>query len=100
VTSSVGLLGRVSCWSLLGVPPEVLHALIFILSVAITTLGFGFCLYHVCHQTVCRSSVCETPLRDQCSFDYVFLFLLVFLIEVAGISLHGEITRVSRVITN
>jgi hypothetical protein len=26
VTSSVGLLARVSCWSPLGVPPEVLHA--------------------------------------------------------------------------
>jgi hypothetical protein len=29
-----------------------------------------------------------------------FLFLLVFLIALAGISLHGEVTRVSRVITN
>jgi hypothetical protein len=29
-----------------------------------------------------------------------FLFLLMFLIELAGISLHGKVTRVSRVITN
>jgi hypothetical protein len=29
-----------------------------------------------------------------------FLFLLVILIALAGISLHGEVTRVSRVITN
>jgi hypothetical protein len=29
-----------------------------------------------------------------------FLLLLVFLIELAGISLHGEFTRVSWVITN
>jgi hypothetical protein len=29
-----------------------------------------------------------------------FLFLLVFLIALVGISLRGEITRVSRVITN
>jgi hypothetical protein len=29
-----------------------------------------------------------------------FLFLLVFLIALAGISLHGEVTHVSRVITN
>jgi hypothetical protein len=29
-----------------------------------------------------------------------FLFLLVFLIALADISLHGEVTRVSRVITN
>jgi hypothetical protein len=30
----------------------------------------------------------------------VFLFLLVFLIALAWISLRGEVTRVSRVITN
>jgi hypothetical protein len=29
-----------------------------------------------------------------------FLFLLVLLIALARISLHGEVTRVSRVITN
>jgi hypothetical protein len=29
-----------------------------------------------------------------------FLFLLVFLIAFAGISLHGEVTHVSWVITN
>jgi hypothetical protein len=29
-----------------------------------------------------------------------FMFLLLFLIVLAGISLHGEVTHVSRVITN
>jgi hypothetical protein len=29
-----------------------------------------------------------------------FLFLLLFLIALAGISLHGEVTYVPRVITN
>jgi hypothetical protein len=29
-----------------------------------------------------------------------FMFLLVFLIVLAGISLHGKVTRVSWVITN
>jgi hypothetical protein len=29
-----------------------------------------------------------------------FLFLLVFLIALAGISLHGEVPHVSQVITN
>ena len=29
-----------------------------------------------------------------------YLFLLVFFIALAEISLHGEVTRVSRVITN
>jgi hypothetical protein len=30
----------------------------------------------------------------------LFLFLLVFFIALAGISLHGEVIHVSRVITN
>jgi hypothetical protein len=47
------------------------------------------------------SSVCEIPSRNQYNFGCVsFLFLLVFLIALAGISLRDEVTRVSRVITN
>jgi hypothetical protein len=34
-------------------------------------LGFGFCLDHICHQTVRRSSVCETPTLNQHSFGCV-----------------------------
>jgi hypothetical protein len=50
---------------------------------------------------VSSSSVCETPSRNQYNFGCVsFLFLLVFLIALAGISLRGEVIRVSRVITN
>jgi hypothetical protein len=47
------------------------------------------------------SLVCETPSRDQYNFGCVsFLFLLVFLIVLAGISLRGEVIRVSQMITN
>ena len=42
------------------------------------------------------SSVCETPSRNQYNFGCVsFLFLLVFLIALAGISLRGEVIRVT-----
>jgi hypothetical protein len=41
-----------------------------ILTAVTTTLGFGFCLDHICHRIV-SPSVCETPPRDQCSFDCV-----------------------------
>jgi hypothetical protein len=50
---------------------------------------------------VSPSSACETPSRNQYNFGCVsFLFLLVFLIALTGISLRGEVIRVSRVITN
>jgi hypothetical protein len=45
--------------------------------------------------------VCETPFRNQYNFGCIsFLFLLVFLIALAGISLRGEVIRVPRMITN
>jgi hypothetical protein len=67
------LLGRVSCWSPLGVPSGVVHAPN--LTVTTPTLGFGFCLDHIYHRTVRRSSVCVTPPHDQCSFDCVLSIL-------------------------
>src|SRR6266498_2774606 len=72
---SFGPLGRVSCWSPLGARPGVLHALTLIYSVAATTLGLGFCLDLFCHRQCRRSSACETPLRDQYSFDCNFSVL-------------------------
>jgi hypothetical protein len=42
-----------------------------ILTAAVATLGFGFCLDHICHRTVRRSSVCETPTRNQHTFGFV-----------------------------
>jgi hypothetical protein len=51
-TPSVGLLGRVSCWSPLVVPPRVVHALNLYLISSRAILGFGFCLDHICHRTI------------------------------------------------
>jgi hypothetical protein len=51
MTSSVGMLGRVSCWSPLGVPPGVVHApnLYFISSYCHIR---GFFLHHIHHETI------------------------------------------------
>jgi hypothetical protein len=42
----------------------------------------------------------ETPPHDQCSFDYVLPVLACVLDYAYRVSLRGEITCVSRVITN
>jgi hypothetical protein len=95
------LLGRVSRRSPLGASPGVTHALILYLFSSHRHIRFGFRLDPFCHRTVSPSSVCETPSRNQYNFGCVsFMFFLVFLIALAGISLHGEVIRVSRVITN
>jgi hypothetical protein len=95
------LLGRVSRRSPLGASPGVTHALILYLFSSRRYVRFGFCLDQLCHRTMSPSSACETPSRNQYNFGCVyFLFLLVFLIVLAGISLHGEVIRVSKVITN
>jgi hypothetical protein len=95
------LLGRVSRRSPLGARPGVTHALILYLFSSHHHIRLGVFLRQICHRTVSPSSVCETPSRNQYNFGCVsFLFLLVFLIALAGISLRGEVTRVSRVITN
>jgi hypothetical protein len=79
----------------------VTYTLILYLFSSRRHIRFEFCLDQFCHRTVSPSSVCETPSRNQYNFGCVsFLFLLVFLIALSGISLCGEVTRVSRVITN
>src|SRR6266508_1903467 len=49
--------------------------LTLIYSVSATTLGFGFCLDLFCPRTVSPFIGCETPLRDQYSFDCNFSVL-------------------------
>jgi hypothetical protein len=94
------LLGRVSRQGLLGASPGVTHVLILYLFRSRRHIRFEFCLDQFYHRTVSSSSVCETPSRNQYNFGCVsFLFLLVFLIALAGISLRGEVIRVSLVIT-
>jgi hypothetical protein len=100
-TPSDGPLGRVSRRSPLGASPGVTPALILYLFSRHCHIRFGFCLDQFCHRTMSPSLVCETPSRNQYNFGCVsFLFLLVFLIALTGISLRGEVIRVSRVITN
>jgi hypothetical protein len=83
------------------VRPGVTHVLILYLFSSRRHIRFRVLLRSFCHRTVSSSLVCETPSRNQYNFGCLsFLFLLVFLIALAGISLRGEVTRVSRVITN
>jgi hypothetical protein len=100
-TPSVGPLGRVSRQSPLGASPGVTHTLILYLFSSRHHIRFWFCLDQFCHRTVSSSSICETPSRNQYNFGFIsFLFLLVFLIALAGIILRGEVIHVSRMITN
>jgi hypothetical protein len=52
VTPYVEPLGRVSCWSPLGVPPGVVHAPNLYFNSSRVISWFGFCLDHICHRTV------------------------------------------------
>jgi hypothetical protein len=93
------------CWASrrgpLGASPGVTHTLILYLFSSHHHIRFEVLLRSILPSTVSPSTVCETPSRNQYNFDCVsFLFLLVFLIALVGISLRGKVTRVSRVITN
>ena len=101
MTPSVGLLGHVSCWSPLGVPPGVVHA---------TNLYFISSRYHIKVLILLRSYLSSNSVvvhrfvRPQLVISAVlvvfFLFLLMFLIALIGIILGGEVTCVTWVITN
>jgi hypothetical protein len=94
-TSSIGPLGRVSCWSPLGVAPGVVHALKLYFNSSdchISVGGFAQIIsiieQFVVHRFVRPQLVINTALVA------FYLFLLVFLIVLAGISLRGEATHV------
>jgi hypothetical protein len=101
VTPSVGLLGCVLCWSPLGIPPGIVHA---------PKLYSISSRHHIRVWVLLRSYLSSNSIavhrfvRLQLVINTVlvvfFLFLLVFLIALVGINLLGEVTRVSRVITN
>jgi hypothetical protein len=71
-----------------------------ILTVAIATLGFGFFLYHICVQTILMFISLRPHLVINTILIVFFLFLLVFLIALVGISLCGKVTHVSWVNIN
>jgi hypothetical protein len=97
----VGLLGRVSCWSHLAVRLGVTHA---------PNLYFTSSRCHISVWVLLRSYLSSNNIavhqvvRPHLVINTIiivfFLFLLVFLIVLAGISLHGKVTCMSWVITN
>jgi hypothetical protein len=100
-TPSVGSLDRVSCWSPLGVPPGVVYA---------PNLYFNSSYHHIRVWVLLRLYLSSNNvtihrfvrhhLVTNAVLIALFLFLLVFLITLAGISLRGKVTRVSQMITN
>jgi hypothetical protein len=97
-TPFVGLLAYVSCWSPLGVPPGVVHA---------PNPYFNSNHRHIRVWVLLRSYLSSNSVtvhrfvRPHLVINAVLIvFLLVFSIALAGISLRGEVARVSRVITN
>ena len=68
------------------------------------SLGFGFCLDYSIKKQFRRSSVCETPTREINHTSAIwlcsFLFLLVFFVAQAGISLLGEVNRIHVLVDN
>ena len=65
---------------------------------------FGFCLDYSVKKQFRRSSVCETPTRKINHTFAIwlrsFLFLLVFFVAQAGISLLGEVNLVHDSVDN
>ena len=100
-TPYVRLLAHVSCWSPLGIPPGIVHA---------PKLYSISSRHHIRVWVLLRSYLSSNSIvvhrfvRLQLVINTVlvvfFLFLLVFLIALVGISLRCEVTRVSQVITN
>jgi hypothetical protein len=86
-TLSVGSLGRVSCWSPLGVPPGVLHTPNIYFNSIRLHIRVWVLLRLFYHRTISSSSACETLSRNQHNLVAFFPFLMVFLIALLGISL-------------
>ena len=68
------------------------------------SLGFGVLLRLFCQEQFRRSSVCETPTREINHTSAIwlrsFLFLLVFFVTQAEISLLGEVNLVCDSVDN
>jgi hypothetical protein len=93
------LLGRVLCWSPLGVPPWVVHAP----NLYFNSSRHDIRVFHRSYLSL-NSIVVHRFVKPHLVINALlilfFLFMHVFLIALAGISLHGQVTHVSRVITN
>jgi hypothetical protein len=100
VSPSVAPLARVPCWSLLGLRPGDLHSSNFFLFSSHQHIRVWILLrINLSSNSVVVHRFARLHLVIK-SVGLHLLFLLVFLIMLAGISLRGEIIRVIRVITN
>ena len=98
-TPSFGLLARVSCWSPLGVHPRDLHApKPYIMSSLHHHQGWVLLRFILSSNSVAVHRFVRPQLVINIVLVAFFMFLLVFLIALARISLLGEVTRMSQVI--
>src|SRR6266542_493988 len=98
---SFGPLGLVSCWSPLGAHPGVLHAP----NPYLFSSRRHFRVWVLLRSILSSNSVAvhrfvRTHFMINIVLIATFMFLLVFSVALAGISLLGEVIRVARVITN
>jgi hypothetical protein len=100
VSPSFGSLARVPCWSPLGLRPGDLHAPNSLLFSSCHHLRVWVLLrFILSSNSVAVHRFVRPPLVIKSVWLHL-LFLLVFLIVLAGISLRGEVIRVTRVTTN
>jgi hypothetical protein len=100
VSPSVGPLGCVPCWNPLGLCPRDLHAPNSFLFSSRRHIRVWILLrFNLSSNSVAVHRFVRLHLVTKFVWLHL-LFLLVFLIALVGISLCGEIIRVTRVITN
>jgi hypothetical protein len=100
VSPSVGPLARVPCWNPLGLRPGDLHAPnSFVFSSRCHIRVWVLLRFNLSSNSVAIHRFVRPHLVIKSVWLHL-LFLLVFLIVLAGISLHGEAIRVTRVVTN
>jgi hypothetical protein len=99
VSPSLGPLARVPCWSPLGLCPGDLHAPNSLLFISYHHFRFWVLLRFILSSNSVAVHRFVRPHLVIRSVWLHLLFLLMFLIALAGISLHGEVIRMTQVIT-
>ena len=103
-TPSFGPLDHVSSLGPLGARPGVLHDPRVFINSRRPSIRVWVLLRLICQEQFRRSSVCETPTREINHSSAIwllsFLFLLVFFVAQAGISLLGEVNLVRDLVDN
>ena len=103
-TLSFGPLDHVSCLGPLGARPGVLHHPKVFINNRHPPLGFGFCLDYSVKNSFAVHRFVRPPTREINHTSVIwlcsFLFLLVFFVARAGISLLGEVNLVRDSVDN